>query len=94
MFDVYDLLVVGIICATLVAIFRLYLQARNPKAFRDEGTTGKDIITGGIVMTAIGLAAIIGVSMFPAYGIWIIGGLIIFFIGLALIASYWLAWRK
>lgn len=94
MFDVYDLLVVGIVCATLVAVYRLYLQARNPKAFRGEETTGRDVLTGGIVMTAIGLASLIGLSMFPAYGIWLIGGLIVFFIGLALIASYWLAWRK
>ena len=94
MFDVYDLLVVGILCGTAVAMFRLYLQSRNPKAFRDEGTTGKDIITGGVVMTAIGIASVIGLSMFPSYGVWLIGGLIVLFIGLALILSYWLAWRK
>jgi len=94
MFSVYDLLVIGIVCATLVALYRLHLQAKNPKAFRDEGTTGRDIITGGIVMTAIGIASIVGVSMFPAYSIWIMGALIVLFIGIGLILSYWLAWRK
>jgi hypothetical protein len=94
MLDVYDLLVAGIVCATVVALFRLYLQSRNPKAFRNEETTERDIITGGLVMTAIGIASILGLSMFPAYSIWMIGGLIILFIGLALIAAYWLAWRK
>ncbi len=94
MFDVYDLLVVGILCGTAVAIFRLYLQSKNPKAFKDEGTTGKDIITGGIVMTAIGIASFLGLSMFPVHSIWLIGALIVLFIGLGLIAAYCFAWKK
>jgi hypothetical protein len=90
MLEFYDLLAVAIICGSVVAIFRIYMQARNPKAFREERSSGEDLMVGGLVMCGIGIALLIGIYFGLGNGLLITGALVALFMGIALLAGSFL----
>ncbi len=88
----YDFLTVLVVCAAAVFIYAIYIKSTSAESTKDRqrrsAAETEEALLAGSVMTAIGLAMILGLYLWQGIGGWIVGGLVVLFIGLALLATY------
>ncbi|WP_455369749.1 DUF6249 domain-containing protein [[Eubacterium] cellulosolvens] len=58
----------------------------------EEKSRSDDILHGGIIVTAVGIALLIGYQL--TLETWVLVGLVLFFVGIAMILSYSITKRK
>ena len=88
----YDFLTVVVVCAAAVLIYAIYIKSTTAESVKDRKRRNEaeleEALLAGSVMTAIGLAMIIGLYVWQGIGGWLVGGLVVLFIGIALLATY------
>jgi len=88
----YDFLTVLVVCAAAVFIYWIYIRSRYPMSPKERQRRDKEeveeALLAGSIMTAIGLALIVGLYIWQGIGGWLVGGLVVMFIGIALLATY------
>ena len=96
MFEFYDFLVVAVICGCLVGAYRIYMQAKYPRSFKQDEKHRRrerveDTIMGGLVMLFIGIAVTGGVYYILGPDPWMVVGFICMAIGLGLLVAHYLS---
>ncbi len=88
----YDFLTVLVVCAAAVFIYAIYIRSTTAESTKDRKNRSQaeaeEALLAGSVMTAIGLALVIGLYVWQGVGGWLVGGLVVLFIGIALLATY------
>ncbi|MFQ5648072.1 MAG: hypothetical protein ACE5FW_02440 [Candidatus Aenigmatarchaeota archaeon] len=96
MLDFYDFLTVAVVCGCVIGAYRIYMQAKYPKSFREDERKRRrekreDTLIGGWVMLFIGIAATAGIYSTLGWDPWLTAGLVCLGIGLGLLVAHYLA---
>ncbi len=92
----WDFLTITVIAIAASSILTTYIREKYKKPNgKNEGKGNSvDTLTMGLVLSGVGLAILVGQYFKVVQGYWIVGGLVLLFIGLALISSYYLKKKK
>ncbi len=92
----WDFLTITVVAIAVSSILTTYIREKfkKPNGKKEGKSNGIDRLTMGLILVGVGLAVLVGQYFNVIQGVWIIGGLIILFIGLALVSSYYLSKKK
>jgi len=88
--DIWDFLVITVICWAIVEMNRNYLRAKHkiPEREKKGPEYPETLLIAGLVLFSLGLAIYFGVYLSVGTGAWFTGSLIPIFVGFSLVVAY------